>query len=34
MEKVDEWNVIWWVSECHGTEVQMRDCGVIYGGYL
>ena len=22
------------MSEWHGTEVQTRDCGVIYGGFL
>ena len=34
MERVDKWNVIRWLSEWHGTEVQTQDCGVIYGGFL
>ena len=28
------WNVIWLVSEWHGTEVQTQDCGEFYGGCL
>ena len=34
MKRVDKWNVIWWVSEWHRSEVQTRDCGVFYGGCL
>ena len=31
---VDKWNVISWLREWHRTEVQTRDCVVIYGGCL
>lgn len=34
IERVDKWIVNGWLSEWHGTEVQTRDCGVIYGGCL
>ena len=33
MERVDKWNVVWWVSEWYGTEVQTRDCVVGFVGY-
>ena len=34
MEKVDKWSVIMWLRKWHGTEVQMQDFGVNYGGFL
>ena len=34
MERVDKLSVKMWLSEWRGAEVQMRDCGVIYGGFL
>ena len=32
--RVDKWNVIWWVSVWHGTEVQMRDLRWMSVGYV
>ena len=34
MEKVDKWNMKSYLSEWHGTEVQKRDSGVTFGGFL